>query len=247
MKGIMFKRLRRIFFGTSQKEPDTEPIPEGLVLQPGIETPVQTQEDVASPGQALEYLERVQEKINKLAEEFASGAINQSQFQELFDHYRREQQTIKRWIQIAPDSNAWKEATTEGKSVIIRAGNVARVVGYAIYENDSGMPLNTIGKFEIDRELVVPMLSSYRAATQEIFGAGMRSTQIEGGQWLCFIPGEFTTLMALFSTSPATRQLNSLEELHRLFERANRNLLDIALIIPEDLVFPHTYFLGRVE
>jgi hypothetical protein len=247
MKGIMFKRLRRIFFGTSQKEPDTEPIPEGLALQPGIETPLKTQEEDASPGQARKYLERVQEKINKLAEEFATGAINQSQFQELFDHYRREQQTIKRWISIAPDSDAWKEATTEGKSVLIRASNVARVVGYAIYENDSGMPLNTIGQFEIDRELVVPMLSSYRAATQEIFGAGMRSSQIDGGQWLCFIPGEFTTLMTLFTTSPASRQLDSLEELHRLFERANRNLLSTTLIIPEDLVFPHTYFLGRIE
>ncbi|MCH7588507.1 MAG: hypothetical protein IIC78_10845, partial [Chloroflexi bacterium] len=238
---------RRIFFGTSQKEPDTEPIPEGSALQPGIESPQKPQENDSTSGQALKYLERVQEKINKLAEEFATGIINQSQFQELFDHYRREQQTIKRWIHIAPDSDAWKAATTEGKSVLIRAGNVARVVGYAIYENDSGMPLNTIGKFDIDRELVVPMLSSYRAATQEIFGAGMRSSQIEGGQWLCFIPGEFTTLMALFSTSPATRQLNSLEELHKLFELANKNLLNSKLIVPDDLVFPHTFFLGRVE
>jgi hypothetical protein len=182
-----------------------------------------------------------------LAEEFASGAINQAQFQELFDHYQKEQQTVKRWLKIAPDSDAWQDATTEGKSVIIRAGNVARVIGYAIYENNSGMPLNTIGQFEVDPELVVPMLSSYRAATQEIFGGGMRSSQIEGGRWLCFVPGEFSTLMALFSTGPAELQLNSLDELHRLFERANRNLLSEQHIDPRALVFPHTFFLGRIE
>jgi hypothetical protein len=91
------------------------------------------------------------------------------------------------------------------------------------------------------------MLSSYRAATREIFGAGMRSSQIEGGKWLCFVPGKFTTLMALFSITPSARQMVTLEELHRLFERANRNLLDRTMIDPSELVFPHTYFLGRID
>lgn len=242
----MFKWLRRLFKGQSLQEQDTEPLPKGSLPQPSPPPPIHTPIEVDSPAQANEYLEKVQAKINRLAEEFASGAINQVQFQELFDHYRREQRTVKRWMEIAPDSNAWQEATTEGKSVIIREGHAARVLGYAVYENDSGMPLNNIGKFEIDSELVIPMLSSFRAATQEIFGAGMRSSQIEGGKWLCFVPGKFTTLMALFSTSPSSRQLDSLEELHRLFERANRNLLDRSMIDPGELVFPHTYFLGRI-
>ena len=75
----------------------------------------------------------------------------------------------------------------------------------------------------------------------------MRSSQIEGGRWLCFVPGEFTTLMALFSTSPASQQMESLEDLHRLFERANRNLLGGGLVDPNDLVFPHAFFLGRID
>jgi hypothetical protein len=243
----MFNWLRRLFKGTRQQEQDTEPLPKDSLPLPSPPPPVPTQTKVDSPAQASEYLAKVQDKINRLAEEFASGAINQAQFQELFDHYRREQSTVKRWIEIAPDSNAWREATTEGKSVIIRTGNLARVLGYAVYENDSGMPLNNIGQFEADSELVVPMLSSYRAATKEIFGAGMRSSQIEGGKWLCFVPGKFTTLMALFSTGPSARQMVSLEELHRLFERANRNLLDRTMIDPSELVFPHTYFLGRID
>jgi hypothetical protein len=264
-------------FGTPKTELDTEPIqPEPIspepIRQPPVQEPVRRpdRQSVQQPAQqprpvssapSLDqgvtldepqekpevYLARVQEKIHKLAEEFAAGSINQEQFQELFDHYRREQQAVKRWIEVAPDSDAWKDVTTEGKSVIIRAGARAKALGYAIYENESGMPLNTIGEFELEPELVVPMLSSYRAATREIFGSGMRSSQIEGGRWLCFVPGEFTTLMALFSTSPASRQLESLEELHRLFERANRNLLGGGLVDPSALVFPHAFFLGRIE
>ena len=243
----MFKRLRRLFSGPQPKQPDTEPIPKDAAAPLGPEPTRVPEEQIDSQDRPEVYLQRVQAKINRLAEEFAAGTINQAQFQELFDHYRREQQTVKRWIQVAPESDAWKEATTEGKSVIIRAGHEARVLGYAIYENDSGMPLNTIGQFELEPELVVPMLSSYRAATREIFGAGMRSSQIEGGRWLCFVPGEFTTLMALFSTSPASRQMESLEDLHRLFERANRNLLGGGLVDPNDLVFPHAFFLGRID
>jgi hypothetical protein len=257
----MFKRLRRLMFGTAKTEKDTEsvrpepvrpkPVRQGPGAQPRPIPPTPAPDQGVSMEEPQEdpqaYLERVQEKINKLAEEFAAGTINQAQFQELYDHYRREQQAVKRWIEVAPESDAWKEITTEGKSVIIRAGHQAKALGYAIYENESGMPLNTIGQFELESELVVPMLSSYRAATREIFGAGMRSSQIEGGRWLCFVPGEFTTLMALFSTSPANRQLESLEDLHRLFERANRNLLGAGLVDPNTLVFPHAFFLGHIE
>lgn len=242
----MFKRLRRLL-----RLPSTQ---EGIADEPQVApeeadaaSPLPQPSELSSFNEALGYLDKVQDKINKLAEEFAGGTINRAQFNELFDHYRREQLMVKQWIDLYPESDAWKEATTEGKSVIIRAEHKAKVIGYAVYENESGMPLNTIGQFEVEAELAIPMLSSYRAATKEIFGAGMRSSEIEGGRWLCYMPGEFTTLMALFSTEPASTQLDAMENLHRLFERANRTLLSKQIVDPNELVFPHTYFLGRLK
>ena len=242
----MFKRLRSLFNLPSKQE---EPVEEPKVIQEAAipDTPLPQPSEVSSFDEAVTYLNRVQEKINGLAEEFAGGSINRSQFNELYDHYRREQMMVKQWTDLYPESDAWKEATTEGKSVIIRAEHTAKVIGYAVYENESGMPLNTIGQFEVEAELAIPMLSSYRAATKEIFGAGMRSSEIEGGRWLCYMPGEFTTLMALFSTEPAATQLEAMENLHRLFERANRTLLAQQIVDPNELVFPHTYFLGRLK
>lgn len=237
----MLKRLRDFFSGGSQAEPPAAP----GQPQPGA-VAVESDHPEPSPLEDPQaYLQRVQEKVNTLAEEFAAGSINQSQFQELYEHYRREQQTVKRYIEMAPESDDWKAATTEGKSVLIRQQHSAKVLGYAVYDNESGMPLNTIGEFQIEAELAIPMLSSYRAAAKEIFGAGMRSTEIEGGQWLGYMPGEYTTLMALFSTNPASQQLESLEELHLLFERANRTLLSNPPVDPNELVFPHKFFLGR--
>lgn len=257
----MLKGLRDFFSGGSQPQSTAAPAAphQGAASptpsQPAASTPPQPA--APSPSQSAadsepsplenpeQYLERVQTKINKLAEEFATGEINRSQFQELYEHYRREQQTVKRYLEMAPDSDEWRAATTEGKSVVIRQKHVAKVLGYSVYDNESGMPFSTIGEFQIEAELAIPMLSSYRAATKEIFGAGMRSSQIEGGQWLAYMPGDFTTLMTLFSTDPADDQLESLEELHLLFERANRTLLSNPPVDPDELVFPHKYFLGR--
>jgi hypothetical protein len=208
---------------------------------------VETTMIASSRGEAQDYLARVQGKINKLAEEFASGAINRDQFQQLFDHYQRERNAIQNWMNTAALSDDWKDISNEGKSIVIRSMHTAKVLGYAIYENDSGMPLNTIGDFEIDPALAVPMLSSYRTATKEIFGGDMRSTQIEGGKWLCFVPGASTTMLALFNTEPAARQLEIMEDLHRLFEQANRRHLAHIPIDIEQLAFPHNSFLGRLQ
>jgi hypothetical protein len=41
--------------------------------------------------------------------------------------------------------------------------------------------------------------------------------------------------------------LEAMENLHRLFERANRTLLAQQIVDPNELVFPHTYFLGRLK
>ncbi len=73
----------------------------------------------------------------------------------------------------------------------------------------------------------------------------MRSTEIEGGGWLCFVPGEQTTMMAMFTAEPAGQQTDFLEKLHRVFEQANRNRLEVQPIETDALVFPHEYFLGK--
>ncbi len=201
---------------------------------------VEKQETSDEPEEnAQVYIERVRKKMSKLAEEFATGMINREQFQELFDHYQKEMRTIETWLDTWPGSDAWRKARTEGKSVAIRRRHQARVIGYAIYKNDSGMPIATIGEFELDAALIVPMLSSYRSATREIFGAGMRSTQIENGNWLCFVPGELTTLMTLYTTEPSANQLSKLDDLHRLFERANRNFLNEDVVDASNLALPH--------
>lgn len=195
--------------------------------------------------QAEQYLQRLQVKVSQLAEDFAEGVINREQFQRLYEHYQRERRGIENLLNLETSDDALRAAIGEGQSVVIRKQHIARAQGYAIYENESGMPVTTLGKFELDPSLVVPMLSSFRAAAKEIFGGGIRSTAIEGGRWLCFVPGELTTLLALFTTEPAQKQMDYIEDLHRLFEKANRHKLSRTPVDPAGLLFPHEFFLKK--
>ncbi len=180
---------------------------------------------------------RIREKVARIAQEFAEGKINRAQFQELFAHYQREQRTIETWLSVDPDSDAWKDALAEGKSLIIRNKYKAQVKGLAIYLNRTGMPLAHIGSFNLDPDLVIPMLSSLRSATEEMFGSAIRASHIEGGGWLGFIGGRHTTLLALYSAEPAKQQLMRLEELHRVFEKANQRHFEGSTIDPRELVY----------
>src|SRR3990172_5888435 len=202
----------------------------------------QTRRSGVMPGWR-ERLNSVQEKIGRIAEGFAEGQVNRAQFQELFDHYQRERRTILAWIDTTAEVPNWRELAAEGRSMIIRRQHKARVLGYAICEQQSGLPLRSIGMFEEDPELVVPMLTAYRSATEEIFGAGMRSTEVEGGRWVCFVAGEFTMLMVLFSNEPARKDLEGLDELLRTFERMNRYILRRHPIPPDDLFLPYRFYI----
>ncbi|HEY3343442.1 MAG TPA: hypothetical protein VGJ97_00850 [Anaerolineaceae bacterium] len=252
----MFTWLQRLLRGNAPARP-LAPQPVASVVQPSAPVATVTRLSSAIPvesrprlnpqtqDQAKAYLARIHEKINSLADSFSTGNINRTQFQELYSHYQREFQTVEAALSLSPESDDWKNAVTEGQSILIRHRNRAAVIGFSIYDNNSGMPVRSLGQFKIDPALFVPMLSSYQSATAEIFGGGIRSTQIEGGQWLCFVPGRLTTTLALFNHEPSSRQLKALDDLHVLFEKSNRSQLISSPINLDGLVCPHEYFMGH--
>jgi len=197
----------------------------------------------SGPEAAKAYVSRVQKKIDKLVSDFAKRKINSAQFQELYTHYQLEIRRIEAVAAVWPEY--WQDAAREGESLVIRKRHRATPQAFAIYQNDSGLPLATLGKFSLDPALVVPMLSSYHSATREIFGAGMRQTEIEGGQRLCFVQGKYSTLLAIFNNEPVPGQLEDLEQLHRHFEEANHVFLASEPVAVDKLIFPHRYFLGE--
>ena len=183
------------------------------------------QKPSAAPADLQKFLGELRGKMAELAEDFAQGKLNRMQFQEIYTHYQHQRQKIEEALISASGLDSWQSRVPMGMTGLLRERHAAKILSYAIYDNGTSLPLASMGEFRIDTSLLVPMLSSFRSAATEMFGAGLRSTEIEGGHWLCFVPGEFTTLMVLFSVEPARVQLTLIEDLHRDFEIANHAAL----------------------
>lgn len=199
----------------------------------------------ASTAQGQAFIAQVHQKMSKLVQEFAEGAINRTQFHQLYGRYQRQIMAVAQLIAEA-DPSTWAEMLTETEDTIhLKRRLTAKAVGMSVYDNRNGMPIETLGEFAIAAELIVPMLSSYRSAAAEIFRAGMRSTEMENGQWLCFVPGAYTTLIALFSLEPSENQLQMIERMHQDFELANKSALEAGQMDPAQLAYPFYSFVQR--
>ncbi|NDJ85578.1 MAG: hypothetical protein GYB66_06810 [Chloroflexi bacterium] len=202
-------------------------------------------QDEIRRGQA--FINQVYQKMSRIAQEFASGEINRTQFHRLYNRYQRQIMTVAQMI-AESDPTGWQEALASAETestVHLKQRLAAKAVGISIYNNRTGMPIETIGDFSIDPELIVPMLSSYREAAAEIFHAGVRSTEMENGQWLCFMAGAYTTLIVLFSVEPAGNQIAMLDHLHRDFEIANAEFLEYGYTSPDQLAYPFYSFINQ--
>lgn len=211
-----------------------------------MDTPPADSQPVAdSTKQGQEFIAQVHQKMSKLVQEFASGEINRTQFHRLYDRYQRQIMTVGQLI-AESDPSTWRTAITETEDTVhLKKRLTAKAVGMSVYDNKSGMPIETLGEFAIEAELIIPMLSSYRSAAAEIFRAGMRSTEMENGQWLCFVPGTYTTLIALFSLEPSDNQLEMVERMHQDFEKANKAALEAGHVDPTKLAYPFYSFVQQ--
>jgi len=201
-----------------------------------------------SQQQGQEFIAQVHRKMSKLVQDFAQGEINRTQFHQLYDRYQRQITAVAQLIAESGPAS-WRDAIRETEDTLnIKKRLTAKAIGLSVVDNQNGRPIETVGDFAIDADRIAPMLSSYRAAAAGTFRAGMRSAELENGQWLCFMPGSHTTLIALFSLEPSDSQLQTIERMHQDFEQANRAALETGQIDPQKLVYPFYAIVdGRID
>lgn len=214
-----------------------------LIHRPIQQTPEKSPEalGVRRGNEGWQYLNKVRHKLSKLADDFAQGRLNRVQFEELYAHYQKERADIERIVAMRPDSGAWRTAVTEGQSVIIRHRLAARVLGYAVYANQDQAPLRVFGELAaLDETEVASLLSRLQREASEPFVANvLGGTDDEDATCLCAVPGQFSTLIVLFTNEPARVQIQLLQDLHHHFEQANYPILSRALHKVNGLVFPY--------
>lgn len=201
--------------------------------------------NVQTAGQ--DFIAAVHAKMSAIVAEFAAGAINRTQFHHVYDRYQRQIMTVTQMI-AESESEAWRDAVADSEDTYhIRKRLTARAMGMSIYDNESSDPIETLGEFTVNTAQIAPMLRSYRSAAAEQFHAGMRSTELDDGHWLCFVPGRYTTLIALFSMEPSENQLNTVNRMHKDFEAANDAALSTHHADPDALAYTFLSFLKKAR
>jgi hypothetical protein len=213
LKQLSTGRLRDLVSSQQSAEEESLDLADGDVNDDGLDS------------EGWEYINRIREKLSGLVEDLTQGRINRAQFEELYAHYQKERKSVEKLMALRPSSDAWRMAVTEGESIMIRRRLAARVLGYAVYTNKD--------------KWVSPLLDRVRSVASKPFVVGTFNTGSKDAACLCAVPGEFTTLIVLFTMEPARVQLQLLEDLHRHFEQANYRALARSLYKVSDLVFPY--------
>ena len=191
-----------------------------------------------------EALRRIEENMARVTREFADGAINQAQFQAIYTHYAEQKAVLQRMLARAPDSEAWRRAAIEGHTEFLRRQHAAKLVGLAVYDNWTSNLIHSSGAFDVPEEVMKSLLDNLSREVEPGTRERPQSTQIEGGRWLCYVRGIFTTGVSVYTAEPSTVQLIAQGKVHREFERVNRRPLEMGSFEPEYLVYPQDELFG---
>ena len=188
---------------------------------------------------AEEALINLRQKMALVAAEFAQGKLNQSQFDAIYSRYSEQRMITERLLARDPETQAWQSVVQAGHTQFLKSHYEARVVSYAIHDQETfGLIANT-GTVQIQREQLEAVLGRLKAVSAERGNPGPAQKKLRDGKCVLFVPGDLTVAVVIFSVEPSTVQIERVEDIHHDFERANQQALRRRDYAAGRLVFPH--------
>ncbi len=193
---------------------------------------------------SLSALGAIRQKMEVIADEFASGKLNRAQFYALYRRYSEQRTIIERLVERNPDSHAWKQVMTPGQTGFLRTYFAAQILYFVIYRNLERRPILTAGVEPADVPLLDPILNMvWKIENPPKQGLGRR--QLGERKWLILAVGGQSTTAVVWSTEPSIAQARLVKDLHADFERANQTALKRGWIAPDKMVFPQRALLDQ--
>jgi hypothetical protein len=188
---------------------------------------------------AEEALINLREKMAQVAAEFAEGKLNQAQFDAIYSRYSEQRDITERLLARNPNSQAWQSVIQSGHTQFLKQHFEARVLSYAIYDQESGDAINLTGPVVMKRAQVRAVLERLRDIFQARGNPGPAQRKLEDERSVVFMPGERSVAVVIFSRVPAPAQVDRIQDIHRDFERANQHALRRRDYANSRMVFPH--------
>jgi hypothetical protein len=198
------------------------PIQKEREIQP-LELPINPP---ASPNELTGMLISLDEKLQRLEQDYSQGRVNSSQYRAIQKHYLEQKEVATRLRQTHPDSDRWRVVLEEGKTSFLLQLNEAAVRSVAFFDLNSRERLFSQGDIPLDAEKAIALLGTFSASEDEPNASRMVATHADDGTALVLIPGRYTAALVSFSQDPPGWQVRALREVHRNFEAANRVALE---------------------
>lgn len=190
-------------------------------------------------------LEKLRQKTALVAKEFADGNLNRAQFVAMYAHYNEKRIIIERLLTRDPGTQAWQTVATPGLTTFLREHYEARVLSFAVYDLNTNELISSQGEPLLPIDLANKIITAIRMVLQNHQNLSAQRKALENDQWAVFIPGRYTVAIVTFSLEPSSQQVRLVQDLHRDFERANRQMLERGVRQAEQLVFPYRALFGR--
>jgi hypothetical protein len=200
-----------------------------------------TAEGKPTPQDALNTL---REKLAQVAEEYANGSLNSSQYNAIYRYYSEKRVLLEHILHTNPESTTWQAIAAQDDTPFLREQFASKLLYCAVFRRGETSPLLTEGK--VPRKVAEDLYKTLQTlwdSGQWRHGTARKS--LGDGVWLVLCLGEQAMTVTVFYLPPSNQQYQSVRAAHEDFERANGRLLN-RNIAPERLVFPQrALFNGR--
>lgn len=173
----------------------------------------------------MEMLSNIDEKIERLEDDFETGRINGSQYRAIRRHYQEQREVAMRLKEAHPSSDRWKVVLEEGRTTFLMQLNEALCTCVAIYDRKDRDQIFIQGEMPDAAEEAMGLLRTFGPPREESGPGRMLATHLDDGSGLLLIPGSYTAVLAVFSQDPPGWQVRALKEVLLNFEAANRAAL----------------------
>jgi hypothetical protein len=183
-------------------------------------------------------------KIQALLNEFAAGQLNHDQFNALYERYSGQLALAQQALESGNIGlmNGQKDMNT---TVGLRQEYMGKAVGMVIYQNRTGVSIETLGNFDVSAYVISPVLNDFSLMMESGRVIVPRVEKLAGKRWLLFNGGAYTTVVTLFHNEPSRSQMREIERLHHDFEVANKGLLERGSLDARQMAYPFIVFVQQ--
>lgn len=190
--------------------------------------------------QAMAALERLRQKMARVAEEYAEGKLNRAQFHAIYQRYQDQRDITEAMLQRDPKTGAWHNVVQPGHTGFLRKHFEAQVVSYSIYHIPQVRLIVRTGRLQLPESQVQPILSRLQKLLESSeHPPRLARRKLKDDRFVILAPGYISVSIVVFSIEPAVAQIEMVQDIHRDFERANHKLLQQERFNPREMVFPH--------